>query len=118
MTGETTVFGKITISPKAIATLASQAAMQSYGVVGLASKNIVEGITHVLARDPRHGVEINATESELLIDIYVIIEYGTRITSVARSVANSVRFQVERAIGLPVAEVNVHVQDLRISDTD
>jgi uncharacterized alkaline shock family protein YloU len=118
MTGETTVYGKITISPKAIATLASNAAMQSYGVVGLASKNIVDGIANVLARDPRHGVEINATERELLIDIYVIIEYGTRITSVARSVANSVRFQVERAIGLPVAEVNVHVQDLRISDTD
>jgi uncharacterized alkaline shock family protein YloU len=118
MTGETTVFGKITISPKAIATLASHAAMQSYGVVGLASKNIVEGITQVLARDPRHGIEINATEHELEIDVYVIIEYGTRITSVARSVANSVRFQVERAIGLPVAEVNVHVQDLRISDTD
>ncbi len=118
MTGETTVYGKITISPKAIATLASQAAMQSYGVVGLASKNIVDGIAHVLARDPRHGVEINTAENELLIDMYVIIEYGTRITSVARSVANSVRFQVERAIGLPVAEVNVHVQDLRISDTD
>jgi uncharacterized alkaline shock family protein YloU len=118
MTGETTVYGKITISPKAIATLASQAAMQSYGVVGLASKNIVDGIVHVLARDPRHGVEINTAENELLIDMYVIIEYGTRITSVARSVANSVRFQVERAIGLPVAEVNVHVQDLRISDTD
>lgn len=118
MTGETTVFGKITISPKAIATLASQAAMRSYGVVGLASKNFVDGIAQAIARDPRHGVEINTSESELLIDIYVIIEYGTRITSVARSVANSVRFQVERAIGLPVAEVNVHVQDLRISDTD
>jgi uncharacterized alkaline shock family protein YloU len=118
MTGETTVFGKITISPKAIATLASQAAMQSYGVVGLASKNFVDGIAQAIARDPRHGVEINTLENELLIDIYVIIEYGTRITSVARSVANSVRFQVERAIGLPVAEVNVHVQDLRISDTD
>lgn len=118
MTGETTVYGKISISPKAIATLASQAAMQSYGVVGLASKNIVDGIANAIARDPRHGVEINTIEHELYIDIYVIIEYGTRITSVARSVANSVRFQVERAIGLPVAEVNVHVQDLRISDTD
>jgi uncharacterized alkaline shock family protein YloU len=48
----------------------------------------------------------------------VIVEYGTRISSVAGSVANAVRFQVERAIGMPVSAVNVHVQDLRVSDTD
>jgi uncharacterized alkaline shock family protein YloU len=32
--------------------------------------------------------------------------------------ANSVRYQVERALGMPIAAVNVHVQDLRVSDRD
>jgi uncharacterized alkaline shock family protein YloU len=31
-------------------------------------------------------------------------------------VRDSVRFGVERALGMPVAEVNVHVQGLRLSD--
>jgi uncharacterized alkaline shock family protein YloU len=48
----------------------------------------------------------------------VIIEYGTRIPAVARSVMNVVKFSVERALGIPVAEVNVHVEGLHISDTD
>lgn len=118
MSEETSIHGRITITPKAIATIASQAALQSYGVVGMASKSLVDGIAHALARDPRHGVEVKSTGDEISIDLYIIIEYGTRISSVAASVANSVRYQVERALGMPVQALNVHVQDLRISDTD
>lgn len=118
MTGETTVHGKITISPVAIATIAAHAAVQSYGVVGMAAKNLVDGIAHALAYDPTHGVEVQAQEDQIMINMYIIVEYGTRISSVATSVANAVRYQVERAIGMPVSAVNVHVQGLRVSDTD
>ena len=118
MTGETTLLGRITISPQAIATIASQAALRSYGVVGMASRNLVDEITNTIAPDPRHGVEVRAEQDQIFIDLYVIVEYGTRISIVAASVANSVQYQVERAIGLPVAQVNVHVQALRISNLD
>jgi uncharacterized alkaline shock family protein YloU len=50
--------------------------------------------------------------------VYVIIEYGTRIAAVALSVMNVVRFNVERALGIPIAEVNVHVEGLRVSNID
>ncbi len=118
MTRETTLHGRIIVSPKAIATIASNAALRSYGVVGMASKNLADGIAFALTRDPWHGVEVKAHEHEIAIDLYVIIEYGTRISSVAASVANTVRYQIERALGMPVSAVNVHVQDLRVSDTD
>jgi uncharacterized alkaline shock family protein YloU len=118
MTRDTSKLGRIMISPRAMATIAAQAANQSYGVVGMASKNIVDGIVDMLARDPRHGVEVNVADEELIVDIFIIVEYGTRISSVATSVANSVQYQLERAIGMRVAAVNVHVQGLRISDPD
>lgn len=115
---ERTKLGRISISPSAIATIASHATTQSYGVVGMAPKNFVDGIAHALAKDPLHGVEVHTVEGHVLIDLYVVVEYGTRISSVAASVASSVKFKVERAIGMPVAAVNVHVQDLRVSDRD
>lgn len=117
-TGESTHLGRITISPAAIATIVSQIATQSYGVVGMAAKNLVDGITHALAHDPRHGVEVKILDGHIVIDLYVVVEYGTRISSVAASVANAVQYKVERALGMPVAAVNVHVQDLRVSDRD
>ena len=52
------------------------------------------------------------------IEVYIIIEYGTRITSVADSVADAVRYQVEKALGMPVHQVNVHVQGLRVSNSE
>jgi uncharacterized alkaline shock family protein YloU len=50
--------------------------------------------------------------------VYIIVEYGINIKSVADSVANTVRFHVEKALGLPIREVDVHVQGLRISEKE
>ncbi len=118
MTEELTPIGSIHVSPRAIATIAYHAALQSYGVVGLAPKNFVDGISQVIVKDPTHGIEILYDGKDINIDIYIVIEYGTRIKSVAASVGNTVRFQVEKALGMPVNEVNIHVQSLRISDLD
>jgi uncharacterized alkaline shock family protein YloU len=118
MSDENTPLGTIRISPRAIATIAYHAAMQSYGVVGLTSKNIVEGLAQVLVKDPTHGVDVTYDGENITIDIYVVIEYGTRIKSVASSVRNTVHYSVEKTLGMPVDQVNVHVQGLRISDPD
>jgi uncharacterized alkaline shock family protein YloU len=48
----------------------------------------------------------------------VIVEYGTRIISVASSVQDTIQYHVEKALGLPVHSVNVHVRGLRISEVE
>jgi uncharacterized alkaline shock family protein YloU len=118
MNDENATLGRDTISPRAIATIAYQAARQSYGVVGLTAKNLMEGITQVIVKDPTHGIEVKYDGHNITTDIYVIIEYGTRISSVASSVSNLVKFNVEKALGMPVDTVNVHVRGLRVSDLD
>jgi uncharacterized alkaline shock family protein YloU len=115
---ETTSLGGIHVSPNAVATIAYHATLQSYGVVGLAPKNLADGIVSTITREPSRGISVHYKEDEIHIDIHVIVEYGTRINSVAESVANTVRFHVEKALGLRVNTVNVHVAGLRISNTD
>ena len=109
------VQGTIEISPLAIARLASHAVLQSYGVVGMAAPNLASDIAWTLARDPHRGIEVKIEDDHVSIDLYVVIEYGTRITTVASSMINAVRFYVEKATGMSVIQVNVHVQGLRIS---
>lgn len=118
MKDETKPHGSVNISPRAIATIAFNATMQSYGVVGLASKNLLDGLANVLVKDPAHGIDVHYDEDRLDIDIFIIVEYGTRIKSVASSVARTVQYQVEKAVGIPVNNINVHVQGLRISHED
>ena len=112
---EETSWGRIEVSPIAVATIASQAVEKCYGVVGVSSR----GLAEVLHRDRRYrGAEVRFRDGGIIIDIYVIIEYGVRIITVARNVMECVKFAVEQALGVPVQQVNVHVQGLRVSDAD
>ncbi len=113
-----TSLGRIIIANRAIATIASQAALRSYGVVGMSPKNLANGIAFALAHDPRLGVQVRSEDGQVCIDLFIVIEYGTRISSVSESVANTVRYQLERALGMAIGPINVHVQDLRISNVD
>jgi uncharacterized alkaline shock family protein YloU len=109
-------YGKIDISKNAVATIANRAVNQCYGVVGMANKNLMNGISKILSRDSRRGIEVNVEEDEIIVDVYVIVEHGTRIRTVAESIQNTVKFHVEKAIGIPVRAVNVYVHGLRLSN--
>ncbi len=115
---ETTSLGGIHISPSAVATIAYHATLKSYGVVGLAPKNLAEGLAQTVTREPTRGVSVEYDGEKIDIGIYIIVEYGTRIASVANSVANTVRYHVEKALGLRVNTINVHVAGLRVSSPD
>ena len=115
---ETTSLGGIHISPNAVATIAYHAVLESYGVVGLAPKNLADGIVRTITREPSRGVTVQYNGEEIDIEVHIIVEFGTRINSVAKSVANTVRFHVEKALGLKVNNIDVHVAGLRISNPD
>ena len=115
---DTTSLGGIHISPNAVATIAYHAILESYGVVGLAPKNLADGIVKSITREPSRGVTVEYDGEEINIEVHIIVEYGTRINSVAQSVANTVRFHVEKALGLKVNRIDVHVAGLRVSNTD
>jgi uncharacterized alkaline shock family protein YloU len=78
----------------------------------------VEGLAQSITHEPTRGVTVRFDGEILDIDVNIIVEYGTRVASVANSVANTVRFHVEKALGLKVNTVNVHVAGLRVSDPD
>ncbi len=107
--------GTIDISTTAVITIASQAINQCYGVVGMANKNLVNGIANLLSRESHRGLEVTIEEDAITIDVYVIVEYGVRIRAVAESVQNTVKFHVEKSLGLPVKAVNVYIQGLRLT---
>ncbi len=108
--------GTIDISPAAVATIANRAVNQCYGVVGMANKNLVNGISNLLSRDSRRGIDVTMDGDEIVIDVYVIVEYGTRIRAVAESIQNTIKFHVEKGIGIPVKAVNVYIHGLRLSN--
>ena len=111
--------GRVEITPTAIATLASRVTGESYGVVGLASRHSRPALAELLRREESHkGVEVAFTNNRVVIDLYVILEYGTRIITVAENLMRNVKFAVEQALGGTPVEVNVNVQGIRVSSQE
>lgn len=103
--------GRIEVFPSVVAAIAGHAATTCYGVMGMAARGLRDGVAQRLRRDSLdRGVEVRETRDGLAIDVYVVVQYGTRITEVAHNLQETVRFDVERTVGVPVTQVNVTVQ--------
>ena len=111
-----TGLGNINISSDVIATIAGVAAVECYGLVGMASrKQLKDGLVELLGRDNlSRGVEVSESHGELIIDLYIIVGYGTRIDEVANNVISTVKYSVEKYTGLKVGVINVNVQGVRV----
>ena len=107
--------GRISISNDAVAHIVGRVAAEAYGVVGMASRP--KAVGRLLNRDRwKQGVSVGGSaEDGLTIELNVIVEYGLNLAEVASTVRNRVRYEVERLTGLPVASVEVRIQDVRRS---
>jgi len=107
--------GIITIDNEVVARIAGLAAMECYGIVGMAAKNVKDGIVRLLKIESlTRGIKITATDKTINIDLHVIAEYGTNITAICESLISTVKYKVEDTCGLTVGKVNVFVEGLRV----
>jgi uncharacterized alkaline shock family protein YloU len=101
--------GAIIISRDVVAEIVAETAARCYGVVGLAPGSRVG---RLLRRD---GVSVGGEADGLRIELHVVVEYGLNLAEVAATVRSQVSYDVERLTGLPVASVEVVVQDVRVT---
>lgn len=111
-----TPLGQISLASDVIATLAGVATTECYGIVGMASTRLKDGIAELLGRENlSRGVELLLDEDDSVeIHLFVVVSYGTRISEIARNVADKVRYVVESTTGLKVKGVRTHVQGVKI----
>ncbi|MGI6361909.1 MAG: Asp23/Gls24 family envelope stress response protein [Bacillota bacterium] len=102
--------GSVKIANDVVATIASLAATEAEGVAGM-SGGVVGGIAEMLGRkNMTKGVKVEVGESNAVLDIYIIVEFGFPIQDVAQDVQGRVKKAVESMTGLAAATVNIHVQ--------
>jgi uncharacterized alkaline shock family protein YloU len=109
----TSPLGRISIAGDVVAQIVGHTAAECYGVVGMSARGRVG---RLLSRDRiRQGIAVAGGDEGLRIDLYVVVEYGLNLAEVAATVRSRVAYEVERLTGLPVASVEVHIQDVRRS---
>jgi uncharacterized alkaline shock family protein YloU len=109
------VTGELHVANRVISDLVGYAALESYGIVGMAAPSIGDTVVKLLpAHALRRGVTVKPSDEGFIVDLYVIIEYGVNLPTVSESLTSRVRYVLEHYTQLPVASVSVHVQGIHV----
>jgi len=108
-------FGSINIDDNVLEVIAGLAAMECYGLVGMSSRNTTEGLVELLRREHlTKGVKVHTNENKIVIDLHIVVQFGTRISVVANNIIDKVKYNIENLTGLKVEKVNINVQGVRV----
>lgn len=106
--------GTVKISNDVVAIIAGVAATEIPGVAGM-SGGITGGITEMLGmKNLSKGVKVELEDKEVTIDLFIVVEYGSRISELGEKIQKNVKHTVETMTGLNVIEVNLNIQGVNI----
>ena len=107
--------GKIRIANDVLAKIAGFAAMECYGIAGMASPGLPAGVTQLLSRDKmQRGVKIKSENNEVEVDLYVIVEFEINMAEVANNLMSKTKYVLEKTAGVRAKRIDVHVQGVKL----
>ncbi len=112
-----TQIGEVLIDNDVLAKYAGSSAVECFGVVGMASVNVKDGLVKLLKRESlSHGVNIAVENNKIIIDLHIIVSYGVSISAVAENLISNVKYKVEEFTGMEVIKINIFVEGVRVID--
>lgn len=112
---KTTPYGDITISMNAIASIAGNAVLECYGVVGLANRDSVRNNIEELLKSDSYakGIVVKKQKDTYEVNVYIVIAFGIKITEVVCEVQKKVKYVLEKTFDMKFKAINVYVQALK-----
>lgn len=106
--------GDVKIASEVVTVIATIAATEVDGIAGMSG-----GLTGDIAekfgmKSSNKGIKVQIGETETIIDLFLIVEYGIKVPDAAWEVQQNVKKSVETMTGLKVAQVNIHIQGINI----
>lgn len=113
----TTNLGSVMIENEVIAKYAGSAAVECFGVVGMAAISMKDGFARLLRKESlSRGVSVSVADNKITVDFHIIVAYGVSISAVADNLVSNVRYKIEEFSGLPVEKINIYVEGVRVID--
>lgn len=115
-----TELGSILVDNEVIARVAGRAAVECYGVVGMAALNVKDGIVQLVMGDSMtRGIRVNSREDgSVALDFHIIVEYGTNISAICDNLMSTVRYTVKEMLGVEVAHIDVFIESIRVDGSE
>jgi len=110
--------GSIRIANEVVRIIAGIAASEVKGIMGM-SGGVADGFAELLLKkNLAKGVKVEVGERQVAVDLFVIVEYGSKIPEIAYEAQENVKRAIESMTGLEVVEVNVHIQGVEFRNEE
>jgi uncharacterized alkaline shock family protein YloU len=111
-------FGDIHIAGDVISTIAGSAAVECFGIVGMAAVGLKDGFVRLLKRESlQKGIEVSISDDNAVtLKMHIIVAYGVSIYAVSENLIETVRYKIEESTGLKVESIQVYVESVRPID--
>ncbi len=112
-----THMGNISIDQEVVAQYAGTVAMECFGVVGMASMSVKDGLVKLLKMDSMtRGIQVLLNNNKLTLNFHIIVSYGVSILAVADNLIDSVKYKVEEFTGIEIEKINIFVEGVKVID--
>ncbi len=107
--------GVIDISHEYFVNLVGNAVVNCFGVAAMSTVDAKQGLIQKLKKKETldKGIRVRVKNQKLVIDLHIIVTYGTNISAIVKSIMHKVQYIVEEKTGFPVARVNVYVDGMQ-----
>lgn len=110
--------GTVEIAPEVIEIITGIAASEIEGLSSMRG-NFASGVVERLGKKSHgKGVKVELTETGIMIDLYVVFDFGISIPQIAQKLQTNIRQTIKGMTALEIAEINVHVVGIQMDNTD
>lgn len=110
--------GSIEIAPEVIEVIAGIAVSEVTGVASMRG-NFASGVVERLGKKNHgKGVKVELTDEGILIDAFVVMDYGISIPDTAQQIQDNTRQALKNMTALEIKEINVHVVGVQMEQKE
>ena len=108
--------GSVNVSTNVYTDIVGTAAINCFGVKGMAARSLTDGVYHLLRKESvSKGVRVHFHEDGTIsIDLHIMVDHGVNLTAVGNSIISEVRYVVTSTTGTEVRDVNVYIDSVII----
>lgn len=108
--------GEVKIADEVVAIIAGLAAMEVDGVASMSGNATRELISKLGMKSLSKGVKVDVLEGIVTVSLKLNLKYGYNVMDICQKVQEKVKAAIENMTGLTVADVNIRIAGVDVSE--
>ena len=106
--------GSVNVSTNVYTDIVGTAAINCFGVKGMAARSLTDGVYHLLRRESMSkGVLIDFhSDKSITVNLHIIVDNGVNLNAVGEAIISEVRYVVQKTTKTKVRAVNVFIDSM------